>query len=105
MSKFWESLGEKLADRWLQMSIPALVFWLGGFLSWLTRPGELTVLRDRGKQLADQPASTQALIIVGALMLVAASGVAVQVLTVPVQRLIEGYWPWPLRGLSRRLTD
>ncbi len=63
------------------------------------------LLSHKGKQLEGQPVSVQVLILAGALLVVAASGVAVQGLAVPVQRLLEGYWPWPFRALSHRLVE
>ncbi|MEN3615631.1 hypothetical protein AAH979_39815 [Plantactinospora sp. ZYX-F-223] len=42
---------------------------------------------------------------VAALVAVAASAVVVQRLTTPAIRFLEGYWPPPLRGLRRILTD
>ncbi len=45
LDKFWEAAGEKLADRWASTSVPAVIFWLGGLLCWISGHGGLSDLR------------------------------------------------------------
>ena len=104
MGKFWESVGEKLADRWVAVSVPALVFWLGGLLAWVYGRGGFHALKAPADWLAKQPGPTQIAILVAALLGVAASGVAVARLTTPVLRLMEGYWPRFFDGARRPLV-
>jgi hypothetical protein len=101
LAKFWEGLGGKLADRWAAVSVPALVFWLGGLLAWAHSRGGLHSLATLTGWLDRQSTPVQLGSLLTVLLAVAASGVVVQRLTEPVLRLLEGYWPsWatPLRG-------
>jgi len=101
MAKFWETLGEKLADRWLQVSVPALVFWYGVALAWLADKGTSEAGRQAHK-FTEQPTALQVVIVLSILIAIAASGVLVQALSIPVQRLMEGYWPPFLSPIRRR---
>ncbi len=104
LDKFWEAAGEKLADRWASTSVPAIIFWLGGLLCWISSHGGASDLRKLAGWAARQSAPVQLVILITALLGVAASGVIVQRLAVVGLRLIEGYWP-PLAGrLSRWRT-
>jgi hypothetical protein len=104
LDKFWEAAGEKLADRWASTSVPAIIFWLGGLLCWISGHGGASDLRKLADWAARQSAPVQLVILITALLGVAASGVIVQRLAVVGLRLIEGYWP-PLAGrLSRWRT-
>ena len=104
MGKFWDSVGEKLADRWAAVSVPALVFWLGGLLAWVIGHGGFHALKAPADWLGKQPGPTQIAIVLAALLGVAASGVVVGRLTTPVLRLMEGYWPRFLDVVGRSLT-
>ena len=44
LAAFWEAVGGKLADRWAAVSIPALIFWLGGLAAWTYHRGGLHTL-------------------------------------------------------------
>ena len=46
-----------------------------------------------------------AALIVGVLFVLVVSAALVQWLTLPILRLMEGYWKWPLKGLRRRMVD
>jgi hypothetical protein len=102
---FLESVGGKLADRWAAVSVPALVFWLGGLLAWVIGHGGIHALKAPTSWLAKQPGPTQIAIVLTALLGVAASGVVVARLTLPVLRLLEGYWPHFLNAARRPLVD
>ena len=93
--------GGKLADRWASTSVPAIIFWLGGLLCWISSHGGASDLRKLAGWAARQSAPVQLVILITALLGVAASGVIVQRLAVVGLRLIEGYWP-PLAGLLSR---
>jgi hypothetical protein len=105
LSKFWEGVGGKLADRWAAVSTPALVFWLGGLLAYAYSRGGLHGLSTVTDWLNQQTTPAQIAVLLTVLLGVAASGVIVQRLTVPVLRLLEGYWPRWSDPLRRRFTD
>ena len=42
LADFWKAAGGKLADRWAAVSIPALIFWLGGLAAWTYHRGGLS---------------------------------------------------------------
>lgn len=101
LTEFWKSVGGKLADRWITVSIPALVFWLGGIAAWTYHRGGLHTLTSQTSWLGHQIAAVQAIVIVTALLAVAASAVLVNWAATPLLRLLEGYWPrW-----AKRLRD
>jgi hypothetical protein len=104
LSAFWKAVGGKLADRWLAVSVPALVFWLGGLAAWTYQRGGLDSLSTKTGWLEKQTAPIQVLVIVIALLAVAASAVLVERLATPTLRLLEGYWPSWSAPLRRRLT-
>lgn len=101
LTKFWEGLGEKLAEQWVTTVLaPAFVFWAGGLLAWITAFG-WDALQPLFTQLA-APAQIAALL--GALVVISASAAAVQPLVLPALRALEGYWPRALRWLHHLLT-
>jgi hypothetical protein len=98
ITALWSSLGGKLAERWSALLLsPAFAFWGVGAAAWLwTRAG--TAQRQRAlDELAQLAPLAQAILLIGALLVVAASGLVVDRLALPVTRLVEGYWPRPLR--------
>jgi len=104
LGKFWDSVGGKLAERWAAVSVPALVFWLGGLLVWSRDRGGLDALKAPADWLGTQPGGVQAVVLLAVLLAVAASGVMVDRLTRPALALLEGYWPGPLQPVRRGLT-
>lgn len=98
----WTPLGSKVADRWAGLlTSPVLVLWGGGLLAWVQGHGGLTGTDSGWKELERQwraafpepvPAAQIALL-VGALLAVLASARLLESLTLPVLRLLEGYWP------------
>jgi len=102
LGAFWGAVAGKLADRWAGIAAPAVVFWAGGILAWAfagsgwSRLSRITDWLD-GKNVAAQIAA-----LLGVLVVVAVSAIVVQRLTTPVLRLLEGYWPHWLRGLTNR---
>lgn len=105
MSKLWEGLGGKLAERWLELLFsPALVFWVLGL--WLVLPSGDWVALDKALNAA--PTLRQAITVAAALLVVVSAAV-VRHLRFPALRLLEGYWPLPrepfLRFTRRRLAQ
>jgi hypothetical protein len=113
---FWSGLGGEFARQWMvRILTPAFAFWAGG-LSAIWWHQYHTGVRRHGLQyeisatatwLYRLPGLAQGLILVGGLLLVAVSAVAVGRLTLPLLRLLEGYWShprWPRNRLvaSRR---
>lgn len=105
LTKFWEVLGEKLAERWFTVVGPAAVFWGAALGLWLADDkAHLTRLR---QLFAGEPTGVQAVRLAGFLAVVLLSSLAVRSLTLPVLRLVEGFWPdWPgVRAVRRRLVE
>lgn len=105
MADFWGSVSQKLAERWAAVSVPALVFWVGGLLAWIIGRGGFQSMKAPADWLAKQPAPTQLACVLLVLLGVAASAVVVNRLTTPVLRLMEGYWPRFLHAARRPLVD
>lgn len=103
LSRFWEGLGKGLADRWLALGSPALLFWAGGLACRALTPGGVSDLRSHVDAFTRQAGGVQAAILAGALVVVGASALLVERLTFPALRLLEGYWPQWLAGPRVRL--
>ncbi len=96
ITKFWEGLGDKLADKWVASVLaPAFAFWAGGLLAWIYRFGWVQL----EKQFNQLSSIAQGALLIGGLLGIAASSVIVQRLDLPVLRLLEGYWPGWLNRL------
>jgi len=112
LNRFWEAIGTKLADRWFAVSIPALLFWIGGLLAWAYSSGG-GFAGAAVEWLSGQSPVGQIAALAGALLAVLASGELVAALAGPALRLLEGYWPRllePLRsvmvgGVARRVAE
>ncbi|OEJ28817.1 hypothetical protein BGM19_01860 [Streptomyces agglomeratus] len=95
--------GSKLGDRWGSLlTSPALAFWMGGIIAWVWGHGGLAGPESGWQSLgrawsrnmgSSLPAAAQALLVVLAVLLVAASTRLGEALTLTVLRLLEGYWP------------
>lgn len=97
ISQFFESLGERLSERSLALAFtPAFLFWGGGALILAGRFG----LQDTWQWLAARTPMEQVLLLALALFLLALSTAVAGRLRFTVLRLLEGYWPGPLRWLS-----
>jgi hypothetical protein len=102
---FWDGIGERLAERWASVSIPALTFWLGGLFAWMLGHHGTDALEPAAAWIGRHSAVVQAAVLLAGLLAVAATGLVVGRLTAPALALLEGYWwPWPLQPLRRRLT-
>jgi hypothetical protein len=104
LGAFWDTLGDKLTERWASVLAPAALFWTGGLLAVMQANGA-DVARGPLDRLASQPTIVQATAVVAALALVAGSAATVRLLTMPALRLLEGYWPGWLGWLRARLLD
>ena len=112
LSAFWSGAGEELARHWVaRVLTPAFAFWMGGLaLVWWHRQAEevpvngwLGELAASGDALARLPVLVLGALVVGGLVLVAASAVVAERLTGPLLRLLEGYWTLP-RWLWQRMV-
>jgi hypothetical protein len=104
LTKFWEGIGTKLADRWAAVATPALLFWVGGLLAFLRGHGGTKGLERPVAWITGQSGVVQATLLVAALVVVVGSGAVVQRLILPVLRFLEGYWPAWLGPIRRRLV-
>lgn len=96
LNKFWENIGTKVADRWLEIILgPAFLFWAGGLGLFAWQIGWQKVLNDIQ---AFPPFQQGGWIVLGLLILVFSS-VVMRALRFTFLRLLEGYWPLPLSYL------
>jgi len=114
LAAFWSGLGGELAKQWtVRVLTPAFAFWAGGLavLWWhahqagVRAHGWSAELTATAKPLQSLPALGQGVLILGALLLLAASALIAERLTFPLLRILEGYWSRPrwLRSLLLRL--
>ncbi|MEU6370091.1 hypothetical protein ABZ876_31300 [Streptomyces sp. NPDC046931] len=109
LTKLWTGLGGKLAERFvLALLSPAATFWSAGALAWFDghasggrRP---TALNETTSRITGLPAAAQLFLVLGVLALLTASGTFVNALSLPMLRLMEGYWPRFLAAPRRRLV-
>ena len=95
-----DAIGEAVAGHVVERALtrigPALIFWTGGALAWLSANGGWDRLLALGAGAAELPVlavlALVALVLAGAY----ASTTLVTLLTRPALRLLEGYWPQPL---------
>ena len=105
LDKFWGSVGGKLAERWLSLSLPALVFWFGGLIAYLVGHGGPAALSASLANISRQSVVIQGLLLLSALILISGSALLVTRLTDPALHVIEGYWPlWALHLWLRLRT-
>jgi hypothetical protein len=104
LTTFFSAISGKLSDRLAAISAPALIFWLGGLLAWGYAHGGSHSLARPATWLSRQATFAQVVIIAVILVGIGASAVLVSLLTTPVLRLLEGYWPGWAGSLRRRLT-
>ncbi len=101
LSSFWENIGKGLSEKWLErLFVPPFLFWGGGLLLWIG-PANLPA---KWNELSSLPVVTQSALLIGALLILVASSHLMAWLRLPILRLLEGYWPPPLRGLAARLA-
>jgi CHAT domain len=102
LASFWAGVGGKLADRWASAGVPALIFWLGGLLAYAYHRNGISPIT---RSLARWTTPEQVAALVVALLVVGASAIVVQRLTLPWLRLLEGYWPSWCGPVRERMAD
>jgi hypothetical protein len=111
LTKFWETVGSKLAEHWVaRVLTPAFAFWAGGLLAvaWdglradVRTQGWAMALRGPAAALQALPVVIQGALVLGLLGGLVVSALVAERLTLPLLRLLEGYWP---RGRPRWLRD
>jgi hypothetical protein len=101
----WTELGSGVGEKWLALVLtPAFAFWGGGVVAWAWSRGWSDGWSELGDRLAGLSGAEQVALAIGAFVGVTVSGVAVQRATLPVLRVLEGYWPARLDGLRERLV-
>ena len=105
LTKFWEGLGSKLAERWVEVGLtPAFLFWVGGAGAWLYAHGWTRGWQSLTAWVSQRSGAEQVILAVAGLLLILASGTVVKRLTAPTIRFLEGYWPKALRSLRDQLV-
>jgi hypothetical protein len=110
LAAFWSGLGGELAKHWAaRILTPAFVFWTAGPAAvWWSEHrddvrdhGWTAQLKATAHPLEQLPAVAQIVLVLGALMLLVGSALVAERLTLPLLKLLEGYWERPgwLRGL------
>lgn len=74
LDAFWQAVGGRLADRWVAVSVPALVFWLGGLAAWIHHRGGPHTVSTQTGWLERQTAAVQTAVILTVVLAVAVSG-------------------------------
>jgi hypothetical protein len=89
-SKFWESLSEGIASKWVErLFSPALAFWGAALAAYCIRFGPADV-SDYVERLNN---SGRIVLLLGVLVLVVSSAAVLESLEPAFLRLLEGYWP------------
>lgn len=105
MTGFFAAFGGKVAESWaLLVLTPAFAFWGGGVAAWAWSRGWNDGWSDLGDALADLSGAEQLALAVGVFVFVTVSGIAVQRATLPILRLLEGYWPTWFDPVRRRIV-
>jgi hypothetical protein len=99
----WDALGQRLVSRWIALWTPAFTFWAGGLIVWISHHPDGWAAVER--TVRRWPGLIQASAGVVAISLLALSALVMQQATVPVLRLLEGYWPRWLGPVRKRLVD
>jgi hypothetical protein len=101
LTDFLTELTKGLPGKWLERLFgPAFLFWAGGLLLVVGSQG----LAAWWEQLLTLPTLAQVGWLVAALLVLNASAAVMERLRLPLLRLLEGYWPWPLRLLEAPLS-
>lgn len=107
LTTFWEGLGSKLAEQWApRILTPAFVFWTGGLAAWLwgslaadiRADGWAAALQRHTAKLQTLPVVIQVALVIAILLALVASAAIAERLTLPLLRILEGYWPPRLSG-------
>jgi len=101
LTSFWESAGEGLSGKWLELLIsPAFIFWGGGIVIIAEQYGfDKAWLWITNLDVKNQTA----IIIIGFLVL-SLSAVLMNQLRYIALRLLEGYWSWPFNFIGKPMV-
>ncbi|MFJ7967208.1 hypothetical protein [Streptomyces sp. NPDC096324] len=106
MTAFWNAAVGKLVERWLATGLAAAVYWLALSALWVLGSADARAeASGRLRDLARLNAGEQVVLLLVGLVVLAGSGLVMAQLTLPVLRLLEGYWPRWADPLSRRLCE
>jgi hypothetical protein len=107
LSSFWSGIADQLAQRWISVLVaPAFVFWVSGLLAFVTSSADRRAYVGRlGSDALAQGTPVQVALLVAGLIGLLASGMLVKSATLPLIRLMEGYWPRALSGVRKVLTN
>lgn len=101
LDRFWETIGEDLAKRWLDTLFgPAFLFWAGGLGLFIWEDGRGAAFIWPHWDILMQGAA----LLVG-LLVVFLSSLAMKKMQFPAIQFLEGYWPWPLSRLGSYLVS
>ncbi len=103
LNSFFGHTGNRLADRWVEVSAGAIVFWAGGLAAWIYHGG-LAALRTENRSFGRLKAPAELAIVVAVLLAIVVSAIVVDRLSTPAIRFLQGYWPAFLSPVRRRLT-
>jgi len=111
LTTFWEGLGNKLAEQWApRILTPAFAFWTGGLAAWLwgnlgddiRANGWAVALQRHTTKFDNLPIALQVALVIVVLLALVASAAIAERLTLPLLRILEGYWPPRLGGWLQR---
>jgi hypothetical protein len=97
LNKFWEGLGESLAQQLVGRLISlAVVFWLGGLIAWVTSHGGLhRALGSKANTFQHLPVALQVVVIVLLTLLLVGSATVMERAVPLIRTVLEGRWPQP----------
>ena len=96
MNKFLAGFGAKVAGGWADaLATPAFLFWVGGLVASTLRHGLWWLELEESEQIALAAAGLVAVLM---------SAAVVRRFDLATLRILEGYWPRALKGLTRWLT-
>ncbi|KAB1987441.1 hypothetical protein [Streptomyces triticiradicis] len=99
LNELWKGISGKLAERFMALAIPAVLFWTTGLAAYAWSDGGPADLRHAAHRALAQPAAVQFILVTASLAVVTASAFAVAQMGTPALRLLAGQWPPILRPL------
>lgn len=100
-TKFWEKIGEGVADKWMAtVASPAFIFWGIGFLAYIQKFGTQDILAF----IAKSSPVEQIVMLFVILTIIIFSAYIIEWIQGDVQVFLEGYWPKPLLWLRVLFT-
>jgi len=102
ITKLVESAGSDLGSRWVSaLFAPAALFWMLGGLAWSWAVGWDDALDSVEDWVANLSTADAVLVALAGLAVLTVSEQLGRIFTLPLLRLLEGYWPRPIRWLLR----